>query len=412
MTTEKRKKPRCGRGQSCGYSCIDPRDVCTDKVDQAIANAMLAAVQKYLPKAGVDAGKANFEELESKFELYWNEPWKADKGFIKEDLGNGMSLERLVFRSDKGKGDDELIVTIGRTADGREFVLSDGLIKEYTAQKQGGIWREAVDAAIRRRIESTGGSEQAKPAEPAQPVEQYPGIAKFKVEKELGEGAFGRTELTDRGTVVKTLGKLDDFLELPVDYESMLKAEYDGLKKMHELGIGPEPLGLNIANRQIEMSLAKGISLDDAYGKYDEDFTDAAMEATAKQLVKLHKAGWSHNDIHIGNAMVDETGKVTLIDAGFAKKVGDATTVLLDDSEVSIAKSGYHDLKYLGLSKETSGIFKDVYESLTNNGALDDFAMQIGNLYKVRLADREEVARQAHVKLHEEYLKVLDKLGY
>ena len=75
------------------------------------------------------------------------------------------------------------------------------------------------------------------------------------------------------------------------------------------------------------MTAAKGVPLFDAFGGYsldgpppDPEMEDKVMRNFWRARGQLHKAGFSHNDMHGGNVFVDpDTGEVSIIDLGLAK---------------------------------------------------------------------------------------------
>jgi len=68
------------------------------------------------------------------------------------------------------------------------------------------------------------------------------------------------------------------------------------------------------------MSQAKGGPLFNEMGSMDDDMRDKMMRNFWRARGDLHRAGFSHNDMHGGNIFVDpETGEVNIIDLGLAK---------------------------------------------------------------------------------------------
>jgi hypothetical protein len=68
------------------------------------------------------------------------------------------------------------------------------------------------------------------------------------------------------------------------------------------------------------MSQAKGQELFSGIDELDDEMKDKVMRNFWKARGDLHKAGFSHNDMHGGNIFMDpETGEVSIIDLGLAK---------------------------------------------------------------------------------------------
>ena len=69
------------------------------------------------------------------------------------------------------------------------------------------------------------------------------------------------------------------------------------------------------------MTPAKGSTLASTYADLDEEMQDKVMRNFWRARGDLHKAGFSHNDMHGDNIMVDpETGEVSIIDLGLAQE--------------------------------------------------------------------------------------------
>ena len=68
------------------------------------------------------------------------------------------------------------------------------------------------------------------------------------------------------------------------------------------------------------MSAAKGDQLASVWPDMTPEMQDKALRSFWRARGDLHKAGFSHNDMHGGNVMVDpDTGEVSIIDLGLAK---------------------------------------------------------------------------------------------
>ena len=69
------------------------------------------------------------------------------------------------------------------------------------------------------------------------------------------------------------------------------------------------------------MTQAKGSPLFDAMHGMDDETKDKMMRSFWRARGDMHKAGYSHNDMHGGNIFVDpDTGEVNIIDLGLAKE--------------------------------------------------------------------------------------------
>lgn len=234
-------------------------------------------------------------------------------------------------------------------------------------------------------------------------------VEPYEVVRKLGAGAFGTVELTDRGSVVKTMNLPKTWTTGP---ETAAK-EYEGLQLMHKLGIGPKPIAITYGPGKIiklEMSTVTGSTLKDKLESEDSDEAKAkAFGQSIRTIFKLHSEGYTHGDFHGGNAMLDDKG-AQLIDAGMLRKVGEPSGEVyfggkLKDSPQS---SGYKDIAKLFKTLANSfppaeKLYDDLTDSLDKSGA---FAQ-----YK---AIRKDKARHAEAEqyLHSEYLKTMKSLGY
>ena len=232
------------------------------------------------------------------------------------------------------------------------------------------------------------------PSKPAAiPVKaQGTGIAPYTVKKKLGEGAFGKAELTDRGTVVKTSTGFE------VSNEEV-KREFDGVKHIHKLGLGPEAIGLE--GKTIEIGLVKGKPLVKI--KDEESQMSAQMEA-AKALLKLHKSGWSHNDAHDENLILQKDGKVKLIDAGMAMPVGGKISERSDGSGI-FSRAGIADIDRIAY---THPAVRELRKALKKD--LDEHWKVISQtLNNMDESKRSEMKQSAEIKLHKAYLAIADQ---
>ena len=218
-------------------------------------------------------------------------------------------------------------------------------------------------------------------------------IPPYTVKKTLGEGAFGKAELTTRGTVVKVSTGFDVS-------EDDVKREFDGVKHFHKLGIGPEAIG--IKGKDIEIGLVEGTPLVDI--KNEKAQMSAQMEA-AKALLKLHKSGWSHNDAHDENLILQKDGSVKLIDAGQAMSVGGKVAELSNGAAI-VSRSGLNDIERIApnhpvLGKLKKALKKDLAEHLKAVSQASDRSM---DKYK-----STEMKQSAELKLHKAYLAIADQ---
>jgi predicted Ser/Thr protein kinase len=325
------------------------------------------------------------------------------KGVTVSDLGNGAKLTTKVAVGLDGSTIKYGFVT---DSDNRRYTVSDGLVKEVVDVK-GSEWEEAFQAAVRSKI---AGTKPIAPAKVQQAVDKQPAkqpakqttsssgkIAPYSTVKVLGEGVFGKAVLTDRGSVVKTLKKYKK------SDAADLQLEFDGLKVLGDLGIGPKPIALDLAKGVLEMEYVEGPTLKDKHGTVTLMGDDA--DKVVLMMAKLHKAGYLHNDAHRGNIIITGSGDFKLIDAGFLDKA-------------SKAGGAYnHGLADLASSDISSSIKRRIHEKLNRSGASSKYTKAAAEYTYKR--DRPELSPQEVSKLrdqagrdyHNEYLKAIDELG-
>lgn len=410
----KQAKPKCGVGQSCGYSCISIKDTCRDKVDPGASAGLINLVQNaavYKAKAlnsfpASDEGKT-FDELAAKY------PYKAGAG-TSEKIGD-LTVWAVSMEASDGSGDS--LAYAFAIKGSKQYTISDGNVKEVTASDKDALAKEGLAAALRAKAVDIDNEPQAnansilpKASAPESigiasaglgEASRQPTIEPYSAKKTLGAGFFGEAVLTDRGTVVKTIS--DSFDASRKD--KLLADEVAGLLKMGELGVSPKLLAVDYDKHSLEMELAQGKTMRQLTKKDDKlKATKGAVQA----VIKLHRAGFTHQDLHDGNVMMDSTGKVQLIDAGLSGYVGKP-----HGGTANIAKSGLYDIQNF-LPKDNS-IRTDVEARLRSAGALKQYAEDYKAVLDLPLeatrAEADALRSKAELKLHSAYLAALDELG-
>ena len=212
-----------------------------------------------------------------------------------------------------------------------------------------------------------------------------PGIAQYKVVRELGKGDFGAAVLTDRGTVIKIANG-----SRPRKPEEA-KAEFEALKQFSKLGIGPKAIGID--GTTIEMGLITGQTirtLKDSGISNGQHQKNQMM--AAQSLLKLHRSGWSHNDSHLHNLVIDDKGQAKLLDAGAASKVGGMTW----------DGTGYHDIKSALRGHPSLALLSKAMEP-------HELAYRMAHTQAFQKGDKSRIdtdLSQARINLHNEYLKL------
>ena len=162
-------KPKCGKGQSCGDSCISAADTCQDTLSDDsvilllslskatggpanIKGAYAAAASQSAASSARTSNFVNpgdrdlsFDQLQAKY------PMKAGVANDQVDLGNGWSRWDISHRASDGSG-DIMSYSVLQAPGGKYFVQSDGPdpIKEVTDSGKQAHWKEGRDAALRQ----------------------------------------------------------------------------------------------------------------------------------------------------------------------------------------------------------------------------------------------------------------------
>lgn len=229
----------------------------------------------------------------------------------------------------------------------------------------------------------------------------------YNVVKTLGQGAYGSTVLTDRGTAVKTYVEV-----FTGDWKGEgkqladIKSEYEGLQVMSSLGIGPMPLGLSTKDGQIEMEYVEGTQVYDAYQSMTRLNKYRLADKVAASAIKLHRAGYSHNDLHQNNVLVKDDGGVTVIDAGMVGKVGE----LFGSNERKVAHNGLDDMvRQFGPRCQGNLKMSELYDKLEAEGVLAKYKDLREQALDLPDPQALQQRSKAEKYMHAEYLKRLDE---
>jgi|688.fasta_scaffold06243_7 hypothetical protein len=135
--------------------------------------------------------------------------------------------------------------------------------------------------------------------------------------KKLGQGAFGTVLMNPDGTVVKR-GIISD-----TEAAIIKKAGDAGVSaKLIAAEIGPKngiktSAPVQMHDGRIAMTKVEGKPAEQVAGQTLNGVT--AADSFWKARAALHKTGIAHNDMHSDNVLVDNKGKGTVIDLGFAQ---------------------------------------------------------------------------------------------
>jgi len=161
-------------------------------------------------------------------------------------------------------------------------------------------------------------------------------------------GAFGKTFKDRNGNIVKQgrigPGELAALHAMQKNnaFPTLINAQFDS-PFIHESSAYNNPLGGSARSREVEywdpdeqsefhrqfptaygtyaMTAAEGMPLHEAMFEMGDEAKEKMMRNFWRARGDLHKAGFSHNDMHGGNIMTNpETGEVSIIDLGLAKE--------------------------------------------------------------------------------------------
>tara|TARA_R110002012_G_scaffold118039_1_gene266173 strand:+ start:1562 stop:3496 length:1935 start_codon:yes stop_codon:yes gene_type:complete len=165
----------------------------------------------------------------------------------------------------------------------------------------------------------------------------------------LDEGAFGQVFEDRNGNVVKKgalgpdeLKALYAMRDNPA-FPTLINAKFDS-PFLHQSSVENNPMGgdkarepnvqdywnpeeqsdfdrkFPTAQGTYAMTQAKGSPLFNIIDEFDDEEKEDLMRKFWRARGDLHKAGFSHNDMHGGNVFADEDGNVSIIDLGLAKE--------------------------------------------------------------------------------------------
>jgi tetratricopeptide (TPR) repeat protein/predicted Ser/Thr protein kinase len=148
-------------------------------------------------------------------------------------------------------------------------------------------------------------------------------LGRFEIRRPLGSGGIGVVyEAIDRESgatvAIKTLHDVtpDALYRLKREFRLLQGLDHPNVCQHYEL--------LEVDGRWfISMECVRGEQLlqavRDDYGDYDEDRLRDALGQLAEALCALHNAGLVHRDLKPSNVLVEPTGRVVLLDFGFAE---------------------------------------------------------------------------------------------
>ena len=188
--------------------------------------------------------------------------------------------------------------------------------------------KETMDEATTSE-ETQGGVQQAK---------ELPTIGKigrFELKRELGQGAYGKVyraldPMLDREVALKA----PKFGNDPRKRERFLREAKTAAQLRHPNIVAVHEVGRDGELDYIVSEYVAGKPLSDVLdtGKPDTRQVARWVRDLADALAYAHSKGILHRDVKPANAMVDEAGRVQLMDFGLAKRVEQDSTMTAEGS--------------------------------------------------------------------------------
>ncbi len=175
----------------------------------------------------------------------------------------------------------------------------------------------------------------------------------YKIEKTLGEGAFGiaykaRNIHIGKYVVLKTLNEQSRSKRDYIKYSEKFKKEGQRLNKVHQnknTPINPHIVGIIDFFTEgdlpcLVMDYVEGKNLYDLIqekGRLSEGRAVKYIRQIGSALMDCHEVGIIHRDAHPSNIMLRKDGNAVLIDFGISKVVGNKTQSFNEDGNPAFA---------------------------------------------------------------------------
>jgi tRNA A-37 threonylcarbamoyl transferase component Bud32 len=296
-----------------------------DNPDVVIARLRIRAARNQLRNALRDMGPVgNKDFFKDKDDFEVENMLAVGKWTPRQRLRIEKEMRKRLAGSEKAPGLD---VNKPVRVDKKLLAQSPSVLQEVLVQRQNSLnpgQRKKIEAELQRR------GIQARPKNKENSFFEADNDFDFASAMRapgttIGQGAFGKARLLDRGEVVKE-GKIGQ-------YEAAV------FNRLRGLGITPELRGVEYRRGQLPKTVKPGygghvqelqgkLALERApglpWGKqlYNADIPERKqlIDAYLRVRADLHRQGVAHNDMHGGNVFYDKkTGKAMLIDMGLAQ---------------------------------------------------------------------------------------------
>ncbi len=164
-------------------------------------------------------------------------------------------------------------------------------------------------------------------AQDATLIKSGPKTGRYRVERRLGEGAFGEVyeveDLQDGGHLALKLlrrSSPEALFRFKKEFRSLSDITHPNLVRLHEL-VSEE------AQWFFTMELVRGETFD-VYLRRDPAHLREAFRQLAEGLSALHRAGKLHRDLKPSNVLIEKGGRVVILDFGLVKELSDKKSTI------------------------------------------------------------------------------------
>jgi len=198
--------------------------------------------------------------------------------------------------------------------------------------------------------------------------------------KEIGRGAYGTVYLAKKKSKKYAIkiqkfdniyGNLDDFLESNIN-------EYEKLRKLGKYSLSPKAYEIIFILNELTMKLYSLIVMDHIQGitlqKYKDKkgkLDDNDKKKINDKIIKLHKLGIYHRDLHTNNIIVVKKGKnydFIFIDFGLAQNSKNIINFANKDNKRILKNNMY---EYRPKTDEKNKKLYIALSKIVNNGEID-----------------------------------------
>lgn len=168
--------------------------------------------------------------------------------------------------------------------------------------------------------------------------------------KYLSKGSYAKTYyfVIKDSDYLKSGEYVIKYFVYPEDYMGKFEIEY--LKKLSKYGLIPEIFYID--KKYIIMRYIRGVAFDSflkttslghtVSDKLSVDELNSILTKVAKLIKHWHKLGFSHNDLHDGNILITESGKIYLIDP----KSDEMGRLHSPNRDIRFFKNLYYDINH------------------------------------------------------------------